>query len=133
MRSSAGDPALAPEQCANAPAAPSRVIVPCGSDLPPPRPGVRHVSLPGLGIVVADDALRAAVDRRFHYPMIALALLTLPLLVIDFLYVQESHAAVGQEPGREWLRWLTIGGLTVIWIAFFIEFMVKIAIAECRI
>lgn len=106
-------------------------IVPCGATLPPPCPGVRHVRVPRLGIVIADDELRRRIDRYFHYPMIVLALLTLPLLILDYMYIQE--AAASQATARDWKWWLTISGLTLIWLAFLVEFIVKIAVAECRI
>lgn len=91
--------------------------------LPPPRPGVRHVSMPLTPlIVVADDGLRARVDRRFHWPMIALALCMLPILMIEFWMPDKPF----------WLWWICFVGAIIIWLAFFIEFVVKIAIAECR-
>jgi voltage-gated potassium channel len=65
--------------------------------------------------------------------MIALALLTLPLLIVDYLYIQEALANPEQSPTRGVIWWLTITGLTLIWLAFLVEFAVKIAIAECRI
>lgn len=109
------------------------VLVREESALPPACPGVRHVRIPRVGIVIADDDVRRRIDRFFHYPMIALALLTLPLLVIDYLYIREANADPNQQPTSDWVWWLTIAGLTVIWLAFLAEFMVKIAVAECRI
>jgi len=101
------------------------VIVRRGEPLPPPRPGVRHVRLPLVRlIVIADDDLRARVDRRFHWPMLMLALLMLPLLAVEF-WVQPAEGS--------WLWWVSAVGLSLIWLAFFLEFVIKIAIAECRI
>ena len=37
---------------------PRPAIVPQGTRLPPPRPGVRHVTVVVLGIVIADDEPR---------------------------------------------------------------------------
>ncbi|MCH7571830.1 MAG: hypothetical protein IH891_02815 [Planctomycetes bacterium] len=99
-------------------------IVPGNRRLPPPRPGVRHVTLPLIRmIVIADDDLRTSINRHFHWPMLMLALLMLPLLVVEFL--------IKPAPGT-WLRWVCLIGLTIIWLAFFIEFVVKITIAESR-
>jgi hypothetical protein len=100
------------------------VIVRKGHPLPPPRPGVRHVRLLIMPLVViSNDDLRRHVDRRFHWPMITLALLMLPLLVIE-LWVTTKPT---------WLWWTCWAAMTLIWLAFFIEFIVKITIAECRI
>lgn len=99
-------------------------VVPHGTVLPPPRPGVRHVRVVRIGIVIADDRVRRRIDRLFHRPMIILALLVLPLLAIEF-FVNPVR------PSLAW--WLWISAMTVIWLAFLIEFMIKIAIAECRI
>ena len=99
-------------------------LVPGDQSLPPPRPGVRHVSLPLIRmIVIADDDLRTSIDRHFHWPMLVLALLMLPLLVVEFTINPVSGT---------WLWWLSVIGLTIIWLAFFIEFVVKITIAESR-
>lgn len=99
-------------------------IVPPGTVLPPPRPGVRIVRVPWLGLVISDDDLRQRVDDVFHWPMIVLALLVLPLLGIEFL----------ERPERwTWLWWVSLIGMTVIWVAFVAEFVIKIAIAESRL
>jgi len=108
------------------------MIVSRGTDLPPPRPGMRYVRVKGLGIVLADDDCRSRVDRFFHTPMIIMALLTLPLLIIDFMYIKEANADPNRTLTDNWMWWLTISGLTLIWIAFAVEFVVKIAVAERR-
>ncbi|MCZ6834890.1 MAG: hypothetical protein O7G85_03880 [Planctomycetota bacterium] len=100
------------------------VMVRKGHALPPPRPGVRHVHLFVIPvIVISDDILRKHVDRRFHWPMIVLALLMLPLLVVELLVPDKSL----------WLWWVCWSAMTLIWFAFLIEFVVKITIAECRL
>jgi hypothetical protein len=114
-----------------APRSKDGAVLPQGSTLPPPPPGCRYVPVIWLGIVVADDDLRRRVDRFFHAPMIVLALLVLPLLILDYAFVREGKA--GGEITRGWLWWLVLGGLTLIWIAFTAEFVIKIAIAESRI
>lgn len=116
-----------------APCSVERAILPSGSTLPPAPPGCRYVPVKGLGVVIADDDLRKRVDRRFHKPMILLALLVLPLLIIDFMYIREGRDGSGEGPDKGALWWLVISGLTIVWIAFTLEFVVKIAVAENRI
>src|SRR5690349_11277803 len=97
--------------------------VPFDTPLPPPPPGVRYVRLRWKGTVIADDDLRHRVERFFHYPMIVMALLVLPLLIIDYRYVHESHVHPDFVPTHDWTWWLTITGLTLVWIAFMVEFL----------
>jgi hypothetical protein len=105
-----------------------RWMVPRGSVLPPPRPGVRHVHAARFGIVIADDALRERVNRFFHWPMILLALLVIPLLAIELLVLDRSPEA--ERGALGWLCWIGFG---IISFAFLAEFIIKVAIAECRI
>lgn len=130
---SAGDPTVEatsiPMPDSNGAKRSNRLIVIAPNEpVPPPLPGVRHLRLPRVGIVVADDDLRFRVDRVFHWPMIVLALLVLPLLAIELLYLDKFP-----EAERNWIGILCWIGFTVIWLAFFIEFVIKIAIAECRV
>lgn len=120
---------LSPSPPIWAPCSDDGAIRPAGVVLPPPPPGCRYVRVTGLGIVIADDQLRRRVDRFFHVPMIILALLVLPLLLLDYVYIRETGTGGAT---RGWLWWLVIGGLTLIWIAFTLEFVLKIAIAEHR-
>lgn len=113
-----------------APRSSEQTVMPHGQSLPPPPPGCRYVAIRWLGVVIADDDLRRRVDRWFHVPMIVLALLVLPLLLLDFMYIREGNA--DGTPTGGWLWWLVIGGLTLIWIAFTLEFIIKIMIAERR-
>ncbi|MGI9012765.1 MAG: NUDIX domain-containing protein [Phycisphaerales bacterium] len=99
-------------------------VVPAGTVLPPPRPGTRYVRVRVLGIVISTDELRHDVDRLFHWPMIVLALLVLPLLAVE-LFAQPAYLSG--------LWWLVLVGFTVIWLAFTVEFIVKISIAESRL
>ena len=100
------------------------IFVSPDADLPPPRPGVRYVNVPKLGIVVADDRLRQRVNRYFHKPMLVLALLVLPVLGIEFLI---------RPPQFSLVWWLNAIAMAIIWIAFVVEFTVKVSIAECRL
>ena len=107
-------------------------VVPSDAALPPAPPGVRYVRVPRYGVVIADDELRHRVDRFFHTPMIVLGLLTLPLLALDVLFIREPGQA--DDPvDKGALFWLIIGGLTLIWIAFTAEFVIKVSIAESRV
>jgi hypothetical protein len=98
------------------------VTVPHGTCLPPPRPGVRHVPLVKRWVVISDDELRARVDRVFYWPMILIALAVLPLLIIEFVKKPEG-----------WLDYAVRIGFAIIWLAFVVEFIVKVAIAESRL
>ena len=103
-------------------------LYPSDSNLSPPRPGVRHVKLKRVGILIADDELRQRVDRLFHRPMIILALLVLPVLAIEHLYLNPD-----QYQSHDLAAWICRGALALIWFAFLTEFVLKIMIAECRI
>ncbi|MFK7961205.1 MAG: hypothetical protein AB8G96_11850 [Phycisphaerales bacterium] len=102
--------------------------VPPGIVPPPPRPGDRHVRVHRLGVVLASDRLRRRVDRRFHLPMIVLAVMVLPLLAIEMLVFPKFPVL---QQGI--LGLLVPIGFAVIWLAFLIEFVIKIMIAESRI
>jgi hypothetical protein len=92
-----------------------------GATLPPPPPGVRYVRVPWWKIVIADDDVRRWVDDVFHWPMIILALAILPLFLIEFL-----------KPPTGWLQWAVDIGFAIIWLAFLVEFVIKVSIAESR-
>lgn len=102
-----------------------RAFMPPDVVLPPPEPGVRYVRVPlRYVVVIADDRLRDRVDRFFHWPMIILALLMLPLLAWEFISTPQWGT---------WQWWVSAIAFALIWTAFFVEFAIKIAIAECRI
>ena len=103
-------------------------IVPKGTILPPPLPGVRHVRVPWLGLVIADDELRDRMERRFHWPMLVLALLVLPLIGLEFFLLPKLP-----EARKELAQSLIVLTEITISFAFLIEFVVKITIAESRL
>lgn len=103
------------------------IIVPRKTILPPPRPGVRHVPLPLIGILIADDELRDRMERQFHWPMIILALLVLPLIGLEFFLVPKMP-----ERRQELAQAVIVVTEIAISLAFLVEFVVKIAIAESR-
>jgi hypothetical protein len=101
--------------------------------LPPPPPGVRYVPAPFLGIVIADDDLRAYVDHKFHWPMILLALAVLPLLLFELLLMSRGEMGdIVREFSHGWHGIAVKIGFSIIWFAFVVEFAIKIAIAESR-
>jgi hypothetical protein len=94
-------------------------------DFPPP-PGCRRIWIPFRGYLDVDEDIRKRVDRFFNVPMLTLALLVLPLLVVDYYVTrgEDSH------------KWLTSGVMTAhitISIAFLVEFVVKVGIAQSRL
>ena len=98
------------------------------TELPPPPPGVRHVRVPVAEvIVIADDTLRKRINRFFHWPMIILALVMLPIIALDLL-VLPNHPEMQYGP----LWWVCMIAIWVIWAAFLVEFVIKIAVAESR-
>lgn len=115
------DPFEWPEDEPPLPPRPRPVCVPFGTRLPPPPPGTRHVRVPRLGVVIADDDLRERVERRFHWPMILLAVAVLPLLAIE----------VYQKPTGALATWVDVS-FAIIWFAFLVEFVAKITLAESR-
>ena len=100
--------------------------------LPPPPPGVRYVPVPLLGLVIADDDTRHRIDRFFHWPMIVVAIVFLPLLLVEFLYLNQLRTVDEKTTTEMIIYWGAIVGLAGVWLAFLIEFIVKIAIAESR-
>ena len=82
--------------------------------------------LPGLGWRQANRRLRKRLQRRFSVPMIAIALLIMPLLVIEFF----MKAQVAQYTS---LRLLLHVGTGVIWFAFAFEFILMVSVAEKKL
>jgi hypothetical protein len=98
------------------------ILVPLGTQLPPPPPGTRHVRVPRFGLLIADDDLRERVERWFHWPMILLAVAVLPLLGLEVY-----RKPVGL------LETAIDVGFGIIWAAFLVEFVAKITVAESRV
>jgi len=82
--------------------------------------------LPGLGWRRADRRLRRRLERQFSLPMIMIALLILPVLIIEFF--MKSHVAENL-----WLRVLLHFGTGVIWFAFAAEFILMVSVAEKKL
>ncbi len=64
---------------------------------------------------------RARVDHIFHVPMLVLAFLILPLLALELF---GDLSPIGHT--------LVEVGFWVVWLAFLVEFSIKISIAESR-
>lgn len=102
----------------------------------------------------ADDDHRARVDRCLHVPMLLLALMVLPILILETYYgnaveaapgpattlVVEAESAEPPPPDGEQvvfkhpvMRFVLTASMAFIWLAFLVEFVVKIAIAPSRV
>ena len=82
--------------------------------------------LPGLGWRQANKRLRRRLERHFSVPMIAIALLIMPVLIIEFfMKTQVAEYA--------WLRMLLHVSTGVIWFAFALEFILMLSVATKKI
>jgi voltage-gated potassium channel len=96
--------------------------------LPPLRMGCKsqtrpnHVWLPILGWQKIDGYLRGTLERFFSVPMVCVALMVLPLFVIEYWWAAEVHA----EPA------LALGldiAASIIWLAFTVELVIMASVA----
>ena len=92
------------------------------------RPAERpdQVWLPYLGWRTVDYELRERLDRAFSLPMIVFALLVLPVLAVEYYWGEwlQQHAG---------LVLLLDLCLSAIWLAFTVEFLLKLSIAESKL
>lgn len=99
---------------------------------PPLRLGTRdhgdgqQVWLPGLGWQPANDEVAEQVELKLGYPMIGIALLILPLLAVEFIFVRQIQEYA-------WLALVTQLAGAFIWLAFAIEYLVMISLVSNRI
>lgn len=100
--------------------------------VPPLRLGSRGYArrdslwLPGAGWRVVDKRLRRDLERFFGVPMILLAFLTLPLLVVEYAWKEQLRASA-------LLTWLLDVGTSFIWLAFAVELIVMVSVSEKRV
>jgi voltage-gated potassium channel len=94
----------------------------------PPPPGCRRIWVPLRGFLDVDDDIRRRVERFFNVPMLTLALLVLPLLVVDY-YVARG----GGEHNYPRLAFAVMCCHFALSVAFLVEFLVKIRIAQSRV
>jgi len=100
--------------------------------MPPIRLGFRgyirreEIWLPGFGWQRADKELYRRLERIFSVPMVVLALLVLPILVLEFGWPEWR--------GRYGWFGLTLDiGSAVIWSAFAIEFILLLSLSERKL
>jgi hypothetical protein len=85
-----------------------------------PCPFTGMLWLPGWGWCERGKALEDRLDRAFHKPMLMFAVLILPVLALEFTRVEEvrsNHA----------LALALHISVAVIWVAFAVEFSVKVS------
>jgi hypothetical protein len=82
--------------------------------------------LPGLGWRQANKRLRRRLERRFSVPMIMIAFMIMPVLIIEFF----MKTQVAQYA---WLRMLLHISTGVIWFAFAGEFILMVSVANKKI
>lgn len=82
--------------------------------------------LPRLGWRYPNKRLRSRLERHFSLPMIAIAFLILPVLVIEFFLHDRVEGSV--------VLWSLLHvGTGIIWLAFAIEFILMVSVAEKKI
>lgn len=96
---------------------------------PPLRLGGRayahpeKIWLPGLGWITVDRHLQSRLVRFFSVPMIVIALLVLPFLAVEHFWLETVRAHFG-------LSLLLDIGASVIWLAFALELIVMVSVAD---
>jgi hypothetical protein len=79
--------------------------------------------LPGLGWNTVGSHLQARLERLFCVPMVITALLVLPLLALEYFWLEAVRAHFG-------LSLLLDIGTSVIWLAFATELIVMVSLAD---
>ncbi|MEO1615785.1 MAG: potassium channel protein [Planctomycetota bacterium] len=85
-----------------------------------------RIWLPGFGWRQGGRRLQRQLERKFSVPMMIIALMIMPILIVEF-FLKDQVAAYG------WLRFLLHFGTGVIWFAFAAEFILMVSIAEKKI
>jgi voltage-gated potassium channel len=85
-----------------------------------------RIWLPSLGWRISNKRLRKRLERYFSVPMIAIALLIMPVLIVEF-YMK------AQVANHTWLRTFLHFGTGVIWFAFAAEFILMVSVAEKKL
>jgi voltage-gated potassium channel len=100
--------------------------------LPPLRLGARDAQtgqmiwLPRLGWTKVDLRLRDRIEKAFSLPMIVIALMVLPLMMIEHFWSDRLETNVS-------LASLTHTATGLIWLAFTFEFIVMISIVDKKL
>jgi voltage-gated potassium channel len=82
--------------------------------------------LPVTGWVEVDDQLRERLEKTFSIPMIFIALLILPVLLVELTMTE-------QVAQNRWLRNLLHFGTGLIWFAFALEFILMVSVAKKKL
>ncbi len=85
-----------------------------------------RIWLPGLGWRQVNKRLRRRLERYFSVPMIFIALLILPVLVVEFFMK-------AQVVEYAWLRMALHVGTGIIWFAFAFEFILMVSVAKKKV
>jgi voltage-gated potassium channel len=88
--------------------------------------GMKPIWLPVLGWREVERDLRRTLERFFSVPMVVIALMVLPLLAIQF-------GLPNQVESSEALRLFLTVATGVIWVAFAVEFIIKVSIAKNKL
>jgi voltage-gated potassium channel len=88
-----------------------------------PCPFTGRLWLPGWGRCERGKALEDRLDRAFHKPMLVFAVLILPVLALEFTRVEEVRSSHS-------LALVLHVSVAVIWVAFAVEFAVKVSAAR---
>ncbi len=85
-----------------------------------------RIWLPGLGWRNPNRRLRHRLERQFSVPMIMIALLIMPVLIVEFFMKN-------QVAQHTWLRLALHISTGVIWFAFAAEFILMVSVADKKI
>lgn len=85
-----------------------------------------HLWLPWMGWREIDFDLQKTLERSFTGPMLLMALLTLPVLAVEYFWAD----AVAAYP---LLRTVLGVGIGLIWVSFTTEFLIRLSAAEKKI
>ncbi len=85
-----------------------------------------QVWLPWLGWQCVDEKLQSRLERDFSIPMVGIALLILPVLVLQVFFKD-------QVATYAWLRFAMHFSTGLIWFAFATEFIVMVSVARNRV
>jgi hypothetical protein len=84
-----------------------------------------RIWLPTLGWHTVDQTLRERLERQFSGPMIVIAMMILPVLLVEFAMKEQIAAHL-------WLQVLVHTSTGLIWLAFAIEFIVMVTVADSK-
>ena len=82
--------------------------------------------LPGNGWCEVNEILRDKLERTFAIPMIAIALMILPVLGLEFGFAKQVRA-------HTWLRVALHVSTGLIWFAFAAEFILMLSVADKKL